>query len=388
MRMQPDKTASFALALGLVLVLIAAPVALAQSPATPPQPSSKIRSPDDGWIDLSGFLGTKGGFLPLAAPITEPAVGLGAAAGLAFISGPVGGDRDRPNITIVGALGTENGTKGAVAGDLRFWFDRRLQTLVGVLYSSINLDFYGIGDDSNLADNPLRYNLEPSAGFFEAKYRVGDTPIWVGASYVYAQTGVRFDAPEGTPGRPDTTRWSKVGSIAPSMTIDTRDNLFTPVRGTYIEGRASISRQALGGDDDFERVRVIAMQFVPLPGRVFAGVRGEVTGTFGDTPFYLRPFIYQRGVPAMRYQGDDMAQIETELRWQFWKRLSAVGFVGTGRTWTSANGAERSKQVTAGGWGFRYELARLYGLHVGADFAYGPDGAAFYIQFGSAWARP
>lgn len=130
------------------------------------------------------------------------------------------------------------------------------------------------------------------------------------------------------------------------------------------------------------------MQFVPLHHRVFLGVRGEATGTFGDTPFYLRPFIYQRGVPAMRYQGDEMAQIETEIRWQFWKRFSAVGFAGAGQTWAGSSGQNRSDQAAAGGAGFRYELARTYGLHAGVDFAYGPDGKAFYIQFGSAWVRP
>jgi len=41
-----------------------------------------------------------------------------------------------------------------------------------------------------------------------------------------------------------------------------------------------------------------------------------------------------------------------------------------------------------GGAGFRYELARAYGLHMGLDVARGPDDTAVYIQIGSAWARP
>ena len=44
--------------------------------------------------------------------------------------------------------------------------------------------------------------------------------------------------------------------------------------------------------------------------------------------------------------------------------------------------------LVTGGTGFRYELARKYGLHMGVDVAFGPDGPVFYIQFGSAWARP
>jgi hypothetical protein len=32
----------------------------------------------------------------------------------------------------------------------------------------------------------------------------------------------------------------------------------------------------------------------------------------------------------MRYQGEEMAQVEGEVRWQFWNRFSALGFVGAG----------------------------------------------------------
>jgi hypothetical protein len=82
------------------------------------------------------------------------------------------------------------------------------------------------------------------------------------------------------------------------------------------------------------------------------------------------------------------AQIEAELRWQFWKRFSVVGFGGAGQTWAGSAENARSDQVTAGGAGFRYDLARRQGLHAGADVAWGPSAAVVSIQFGSAWARP
>jgi hypothetical protein len=162
--------------------------------------------------------------------------------------------------------------------------------------------------------------------------------------------------------------------------------MFTPTHGTYVEAKAGLFGSSLGGDDSFQRLRVIGMQFVPIWSRLFLGVRGEGAASLGDAPFYVKPFIYQRGVPAMRYLGEEMAQIETELRWQFWKRFSLVGFGGAGWTWAESD--DRSDHVSAGGAGFRYELARKHGLHLGADFATGPAGGVFYIQFGSAWARP
>jgi hypothetical protein len=380
----------------IVMALVIVPGSVLGQTAAPDAPfrtnaPSNFRSTEDGWLDVSRFLDEKYGFLPVVIPITEPAVGYGAAGGLTFISKPLGKaetDFDRPNITVIGGMATENGSWGAVAGDLRYWFEDRLQTVVGVVYSSVNLDFFGIGKNTVLAGGPLRYNLEPKGGMLQAKYRLGTSRLWAGLSYAFATTAVAFQAPAGTPGLPDNQSESNVGGLTPSLTLDSRDNLFTPNRGTYIEVTAGLFSQALGGDDEFQRVRVIGMQFIPLHPKLTLGFRAEVAASFGDEPFYLRPFISLRGVPIMRYQGEEMAQIEAELRWQFWKRFSLVGFVGSGAAWNDFERFHKQQSVVTGGTGFRYELARKYGIHMGLDVAFGPDNTAVYVQIGSAWARP
>ena len=352
---------------------------------------SKFFSPEDGWLDASSFLDEPYGFVPIAMPITEPAVGYGAAGGLAFIDRPRGEAQvgfGRPNITAVGGLGTENGTWGVMGGDVRHWLDDRLQTQVGFAYASVNLKYYGIGENSMLQDHPLTYNLEPLGGLVQAKYRLGQSRFWAGLGYALANTQVGFDAPVGTPGLPPLQGDSRVGGLTPSFTYDSRDNMFTPTHGTYAEVSLGAFSQALGGDSEFQRVKLMAMQFVPLHPKLTLGVRGTSTLSFGEVPFYLRPFISLRGVQAMRYQGDNAADIEAELRWQFWKRFSLVGFAGGGVAWNDFERIDKTMTVVTGGTGFRYELARKYGLHMGVDVAFGPDDRIFYVQFGSAWIRP
>jgi glucose/arabinose dehydrogenase len=93
-------------------------------------------------------------------------------------------------------------------------------------------------------------------------------------------------------------------------------------------------------------------------------------------------------VEAIRYQGEEVAQAEMELRWQFWKRISLVGLGGLGSAWNDLGDFSNEETVTTYGAGVRYEIARRYGLHMGADVAFGPDDPILYIQFGSAWMRP
>lgn len=355
---------------------------------------SKFWSPEDGWLDISGFLDEAYGFVPILIPITEPAVGYGAAGVLAFIDKPEGESEagfGRPNITAVGGMITENNTKGAMAGDVRHWLDERLQTLVGGIAASINLDFYGMGRDVILRNHPLSYNIETIGGVVQAKYRFGKSKIWAGLGYALASMKVKFNEPFEQSYVPDFQRVSNIGGLIPSLTFDSRDNIFTPTRGTYIEASVGLFSHYLGGDNEFQRANLIVMYFQPLHQKLIFGVRGGGAFSFGNVPFYLRPFIFLRGAPVMRYQGEYTAQVEAEVRWQFWKRFSLVGFAGAGTAWNDFDRFTRfnnSSNIVTGGAGFRYEMAQKYGLHMGLDVATGPAGPAVYVQFGSAWARP
>jgi hypothetical protein len=355
------------------------------------QPTSKLRSPEDGWIDFSSFLDESYGFLPIAMPITEPAIGYGLGGGVMFLDEPMGkaaAEFKRPNITGVFGFGTENGTWGGGAGDIRNWMDGRLQTIAAAFTASVNLDFYGIGEDPALADQPLRYTLKPLGGVLQGKYRLGDSRIFAGIGYAYVAMDTSFEAPEGTTGMPDYVSESTLGALLPSLSYDTRDNVFTPTRGLYLEASLAAFAEALGSDGDYQRGTLLAMYYRPLKEKVFFGLKGQVIATWSEPPFYLFPYVQLRGAPAMRYQGEQVAQAEAELRWQFYKRWSLVGFAGAGLAQADIQGEENDRSVVTGGTGFRYELARKYGIHAGVDVAWGPDETAIYIQVGSAWMRP
>ena len=107
-----------------------------------------------------------------------------------------------------------------------------------------------------------------------------------------------------------------------------------------------------------------------------------------------------RGISAMRYQGESMLLSELQLRWEFMPRWDLVVFGGAGKVFgeeTILNSTNTPVEKTtsfmdadlhtAGGLGFRYELARKFGLWAGVDFATSQDqDLAMYITVGSAWS--
>jgi len=132
----------------------------------------------------------------------------------------------------------------------------------------------------------------------------------------------------------------------------------------------------------------VLIDYFPLSKELTLGLRGDYNQISGDAPFYMRPFVTLRGVAAMRYQGTSVTQGEAEVRWQCWQRFSLVGFGGVGTAKNDRAANERNQTVHTYGIGMRYLIARKFGLHMGLDVAFGPDQPVFYIQFGSAWARP
>jgi hypothetical protein len=192
-----------------------------------------------------------------------------------------------------------------------------------------------------------------------------------------------FDLPALPPGIDPRSVDSTTSGLGLVGSYDSRDNVLTPHRGIYADERAMFYDTALGGDWDYGRYDTILQAFWdPHPRVVLSAI---VDGGFssGRPPFYELPDVTLRGVPSLRYQGAQALSGEAEIRWNLYKRWSVVGFAGVGGTLPTANNAGT---IVAGGFGFRYLLARLLGLESGIDLAFGPEETIVYIQVGYAWA--
>ena len=359
-----------------------------------PKPSARVwrdsSIPQDGQFDLSYFLEDPSGFLPIPIIVTEPAVGYGGGgAGMFLRPRREAGDEGwaRPDISAVGAFGTQNGTWGAFAGDSSRWLDGRLRTLLGAGTGQLNLDFYGLGSAPSSLNQGVRTSLQFAGFVAQANWQLAPKSPWsVGVRYVYADVDPKPREGSVLPGA-DQIR-VKISAPTAVLEFDTRDNVFTPTRGIYAETSWLASREALGASVDFERFEQVLIGWHPLPHDVTLGARGIYAWSSDGTPFFLRPFVQLRGVPAARYQGDQAASVELEARWQFMGRWSVVAFGGAGTTRTDRQSFTATQNVGAGGVGFRYKLASKFGMDAGIDVAHSPGTTALYFVVGNAWFRP
>jgi hypothetical protein len=215
--------------------------------------------------------------------------------------------------------------------------------------------------------------------------RIGNTDLFVGARYAWLTVQPRFAAgwPGDLPGQP--LNEVRIGRLSPIAVHDTRNNLFSPTDGHLLEAEAVIASPSLGGTTSYRQLVLKALDWTPIDRSFVLGLRGDVQFSDGDTPFFAKPFVVLRGIPAARYQDDNAAVAEVEGWWLATPRWSLLAFGGAGKAWGERQGFSDTPARGAAGVGFRYLIARLLGIHAGLDVARGPEGNAVYIQVGSPW---
>ena len=346
---------------------------------------------EDGEFDLSEWLLDRRGFLPVPVLITEPAVGYGAGLFALFFRQSLRevaansrqtGRTEPPDIFTVGGFTTQNGTWLGAAGGMVSFDDHNYRWRGGVARLSANLDFFGLGGNFPAA---LAYNADGWVSIQQGMVRIGQSDAWLVGRWNYFDLKNRFDI-EGDAGRAGSIiRSSKSSGLGASFEVDTRDNIFTPSSGWKGGVDLTYYDPDWGSDTRFRITRAYAFAYWPVTKSLVLGGRFDSQAANGDVPFYLLPFVSLRGVPALRLQDRRTAVVETEARFNVTPRWALVGFAGAGRAWGTSTNFSDGTDTRAGGFGFRYEIARRLGMYVGMDFAWSTQDRAFYIQVGSPW---
>jgi hypothetical protein len=383
---------------GPAAVFLVAALASAQTTASAgaAAPSHKVfADPEDQKLDASEWLLDRKGFLPVPIVITEPAVGYGGGIGLVFFRGSLREMETRsqgsgkrftpPGIFGVAAAGTENGTAFGGAGARLSFKDDRWRYVGGAAYTDANLTFYGIGGEIGTGDEKIGFNLDGWLSSQQILRRIGNTNQHVAFRWVWLDLQNQFDDDRPEPVLTDQERSARDSGLGLSWEYDSRDSIFTATRGVKGAVESLFYDPSWGGENTFQVYRAQVFGYLPAGTHVILGGRLDGRTARGDVPFYQLPYIDLRGIPALRYQDENAAMAEAEIRWLITPRWSAVGFAGIGRAWGRIDGFDEASDRDTQGLGFRYLLARRLRLATGVDYAVGPDDHAVYLQVGSAW---
>jgi len=349
-----------------------------------------MRDTLDGKLDFSRFLIEAHGFIPIPLIITEPAVGgFGLAIIPVFITPPkskYATKRTAPDFS--GAIGMYTANDSWLLGGFRFasipkW---SMKYRVALAYANLNISFFR--DVPSQKDKEFEFNFISKPVLLSLSKQITKEEVYFGLQYVYQQSDIKPRFSESLPEQiTDKELKSSTGTLSAFLDWDLRDNTFTPDHGTIIRLQYGVNDDWTASDYKFERLDGNLNWFFPVKDRWISGLRVEVQHAFNSPPFYLLPYINLRGLPSLRYQGQTTALIETEQRYDFNLRWSAVGFAGYGKAIEEDESFGDASSVFNIGGGFRYLLARAFKVRTGIDIAFGPDSWGYYIVFGHNWNR-
>jgi hypothetical protein len=323
-------------------------------------------------------------FFVVPYPITEPAVGNGLLAGPVWMrAGPTGvAGPSKPQAFGAGALWTDEGSRGLFAFDHRAWDDGKWRTTAIGARVDLDLRYPGLLPGS---DRSVGFTLHAKGGSVEGERLLGEGP----ASVIFKLFSGTAEATFREPPAELTIEPKRIRIVGTTLawSRDTRDDIFSPSTGQAILVGATIYPESLGAGFDAQRVSFSWMGYHPGPGAGVFGLRTQADASFGRPPFYLRPYISLRGVPALRYPGEQVASAEAEYRYPIGPRWSVLAFGGIGAARADIRGFTGKKTVSTIGLGFRVKMKKLFGLTLGIDVAQGPDGSYVYFQVGNPWTK-
>ena len=341
-------------------------------------------------------------FIPIPIIITEPAIGYGLGGAVGYFhknkhhedagrekTSPVltadtaseAGNQQKvpPTISGIAAAYTESGTYGVALAHSASWELDRIRYVGAIGFAHVVSTVY-------FNDRPFDFKLDTGLLYQDVKFRIKESDFFVGGKLVYLNPDLIFDDDvEEIPGVSDRTQLTDFG-LALQADYDGRDNKMTPNRGQHVEFVGWKHLDALGGETDYWSIGLTVDSFHEFANkRLVLGLHLDLDTAGGDPPIWGYPWVTMRGVPALRYQNENTAVVEGELRWNLVGRWAAVGFIGVAATRGDLPVFQDESGIVAGGLGGRFLFRPQDSLWVGLDLARGPEQYVVYVVAGHKW---
>lgn len=266
----------------------------------------------------------------------------------------------------------------------------RLRAMVA--HMEIRYAFYGIGEDAGTAGKSvdLQQNMNMIVGVGLRRIAPG---IYLGpaALFMRASIAIRDTSGLGLPPAAGDTSEASLVAFGVHSEVDTRDDDYWPIQGSYGELKGMFFVDALGGSRTFQRYQASWSQYAPIRGkRLSLASNAAICAANGSAPFWSLCAIGTgkaglRGYTQGRYRDSVMTTVQTELRFHTDGRLGAVAFAGFGQVMPTLGDIFSAEMLFAGGVGARYQLTRNFPMHLRFDYSVGRDGDLFYFGVAEAF---
>ncbi|MFT4753198.1 MAG: outer membrane protein assembly factor BamA [Salibacteraceae bacterium] len=280
-----------------------------------------------------------------------------------------------------GGIGFYTTSDSWFAVQFNTWYlneDRYRIKLSGGL-GNINFQFYL---EHPISPGYIDYNT--TAEFFTMEVqRKLHKKLYLGAHYSYSKVSTDFDINN------QPTQVDFFQSIGLVSSIDTRDNVYYPYKGFLSEINYTSFPEFLDNPYISQKFEIDYNPFFQSENdqNIWAN-RLYVGFGIGDLGFSQQFVVGRtdiRGYTLGKYRGNQIIAIQSEYRFNPYKKLGFVGFAGVATVFGAINDSDNGLLLPGMGLGVRYVVFEENHMNMGMDIAVGKGDWGLYFKIGESF---
>ena len=261
----------------------------------------------------------------------------------------------------------------------KLYFDKdNYRTTLAYGDASVNFQYY-----DELAGAFIDFNTLHDFFLLEQQRRVYKR-WYLGLRYRNQKTKTKYEI-GGTTGDPEKQNMNNLGVV---VSHDTRDFIYNPYHGDYMNFKTAHYRDAWGSDYDFDQYEFDFTKFFFINDhKVVAGRVAAFIAT-GDVPFEGQYVVGRediRGYTNGKHRGNKIYDVQAEYRWNVYHKWGVVAFGGIATAVDSPKDITWNALLPGGGAGVRYMAIPSEEINIGVDVAFGKDDWGLYFRIGEVF---
>ncbi len=312
-------------------------------------------------------------------PVQSPTFGAGLVVSGAYYYKQTDEQKAVQPASLTGAaVAYTNSDSYAVGLIQQNYWDKDNWRFKGIIsYLDFNLD---IVDPSSAAKNEKQWFL--SGELIQATFYRKLTGKW----YI-GLTGRYLDFTQSLTlgGVTDNTKFvideeSQTAGFGLTFERDSRDLPSNAYTGSLFDIELIENQLAAANTSDYQSYAIRYRAYHHLAAPLVLAYDLNACGRSGNFPLWDSCRLKVRGFSATRYLSEDSASAQVEVRWKFYKKWGAVGFVGAGYVGNTFGGTFDNKTVPSYGVGLRWMVSDSQRLNLRLDYARSTDTDAWYFS--------
>lgn len=274
--------------------------------------------------------------------------------------------------------------------DFRFFLDKEKWSVYGESgFYIYTYNFFGIGGDTRKENEEL-YNATFPRIRVNALRRLNEK-WYLGGRYWFDNYRITQRDSTGLLYQNELTgsEGGLISGLGLVANYDTRDDVFFPSKGQFVELASIVNSTALGSDFNFQRFTIDATHYQTITPKTILATNLFLVSTFGDPPFNELALMggskKMRGIFEGRFRDRNMVVLQTEYRFPLFWRFGMVAFGGVGGVAEEIGDYRLEEFKFTYGVGFRFRVSTKEKINVRADLGLGKNTSGIYITFSEAF---